>query len=967
MGELRPTTTHPTGRVPLSSATHAVGPRESVSCHVCGTISKALFRCSRCQGDERYCSVECQQADWNRQHKSICRQRRRRQRQQQQRTPTTTTSSLLSPQETKVWAAWNELSTLIGQASLKDASHDYHLAKEQVQSLLHQQQQQQTKHANKNKTRVLPKQPSSPGDMDAQKTSLPHTNGDTAGSTSREASGPVQSFSLEHEHPVPPKDRLDPVVRDDSEESRVGVADQKVGKGGRTRTETTTSRSTTKRSPWSDWKIHVTQLPHLSSLHIQLQATVPAPYPHDNSSFLQSACSSNNNQTMNWTSYFSCQPVQGCTGTTTTSARQNNGTRVGLYYCHPPNLQQQHDNKAVLDPTNEDEKKESPEGHNDDDKDESGGNNGLLLITLDVPGVPHSLQITRVDTATVTTTTTNCNDDTSLMESKIPTCWTWSVRIQYNRASQHGMDDPPIDAGDQDQSHLLSSLRTNATSIVCRMCHPQQASSTTTTSPTTCMNLFADPSSSPPPEGSGGNDEIEQESHNAAQSTNSPSSLNRGLSTYQLPTGHWQDMAEYLSCGGETASNPFWPQPSFDNCTTENVRVGYNPAYLVCRQTVLNRQSYFAVTMLQEDATTAWNGRSWQPSIFNSSSLVDASWYPVVCSRCCSILGFGRQTPTTTRLGPEETANRGGEEGHVETIYFMRHALSSSVLPTTSLSWTTTTGATTSPLQYWIHELVHMAETKGIFTMLLQSDKENQTNIINKSRTCVWMRLWHWTSHEAVYSSHDARGTNKNNNKSKSPDPNHCPLRWYRVAKLVYQIRNEPLESEDDEGPNEVTLPLAWTQSHALCCPPPRQMSRNKDTSLAGSTKTRSNNSSAKKNDKENQTRDMANENGEEDDDEFVTGQGLLKTVTWNAWEMELMEQELRHSFNILSSPFDRNDVGLLVVDGASPQQPNNNSSSCTRTKALVQTTYWAQTGERLTESDCDSRTAGVAHVPLSS
>lgn len=81
--------------------------KQSTRCQVCSAIETQLLRCSNCQ-QVVYCSVACQQVDWQRGHKRFCR-------------------------------AWSKLRRLTSTASLQTAEQDFEAANQAIESL-HQAQ-----------------------------------------------------------------------------------------------------------------------------------------------------------------------------------------------------------------------------------------------------------------------------------------------------------------------------------------------------------------------------------------------------------------------------------------------------------------------------------------------------------------------------------------------------------------------------------------------------------------------------------------------------------------------------------------------------------------------------------------------------------------------------------------------------------------------------------------------------------
>ncbi|KAL7569387.1 hypothetical protein ACA910_010472 [Epithemia clementina (nom. ined.)] len=691
------------------------------------------------------------------------------------------------------------------------------------------------------------------------------------------------------------------------------------------------------------------------------------------------------------------------------------------------------------------------------------------------------------------------------------TCtWFWNVRVRYNQEEEDDMNNTTTAASPQsrrpwshanqvnnnnnkndknDSCRLHQALKYHPESVTCRMCRmmgvheeqdddrPEVLEATESALgesqrlvyewTNTATSLFASSSSSPSSQTAATttkttkrtNDDDDDGQQTAPFSitttttttTHAVDATTRttttGFDLYQLPTGHWQDMAEYLSCGGGGGGDEvnshhfFWPttasllHENVQNTNNNNNnnknddddhhhhhhdyrhRIGWNAGYLVvgaaASAALVNPQACFP--LLYHDDESSWFAHSttatttattWYPSILSSVSFLTTTWHPLACSRCCSILGFC-SLPSTTRntssapfpsssssssltrvdedaatdtsLGDADTDTRAGADHGPEkdrsridgsfldgTVYLLRHALSSSSSSATCANPTTAAAAVDcSPLQFWIQELIHLAETKGIFTMVLRKNHHNNNNTTTTNGkdssssattttttatvSCLWIRLGHWNSQEASNRVH------KNNHKQQQR-PNttttieslHQPLKWYRVAKVVYQFleNGNELSSSNDQNQQEeeeAATASSTTEESPLSFPWTRNGNGNHNRSNGNDWCCRPTTEAAA----------TSTTNPSRDTDPVANAPPLaLEAVVWNDWEWESMQHDLRQQWNVL----------FVCEATTSHLTPTTTFST---TQRMAQTTYWAQTGKRLTDVQCTTRSAGVAHVPL--
>jgi hypothetical protein len=268
----------------------------------------------------------------------------------------------------------------------------------------------------------------------------------------------------------------------------------------------------------------------------------------------------------------------------------------------------------------------------------------------------------------------------------------------------------------------------------------------------------------------------------------------------------------------------------------------------------------------------------------------------------------------------------------------MRHALSSS---SSSSSLSLSAAATSTrqqqlqqqPLVFWIHELIHLAETQGVFTLVVSCGSNNNNTTAKHTSTTptttttlsLWIRLWQWDSFQASSSEQQQPASSGNNNGARH-EYCYLPLNWYRVAKVVYQVGSSRQEFVPSSSSSSFTLPLAWTGD--WCCPPlppPPQEQQQEQNSGIGT-------------------------NDDPTTTAATSSSSRIVVATFQEWEYKCLEGALEHGCNLLKDHDNDND---------------NNAAEDKTKVAVAKTTYWAQTGQTLTEERLSTRMAGVAHVPL--
>uniref|UniRef100_A0A7S2Y9J4 Uncharacterized protein n=1 Tax=Entomoneis paludosa TaxID=265537 RepID=A0A7S2Y9J4_9STRA len=531
---------------------------------------------------------------------------------------------------------------------------------------------------------------------------------------------------------------------------------------------------------WNDWKISLQDMTQLNCFQIQLQAT------RNETRKTESPLSSTS---------FICEPIpqQSTCGNTTPKSVV---TRMGLFYEYPPT------DDTKPNPT---KAKESMESHTTDHCLSSSGseNQRVLLVSFDLPALfetksPESSFLSPIMIASDTPNETNGMTFTS-----------WSFRLMYaQRKQSHDSDSArPLIA------RKWSKVEDYLDPITCAFCIGNHSGENKEANQ-------QDPSAAPPPFLS----RIFSVNHTSDTSDNMDISGkdSSSLFWYRLPSGNWQDMSEYLSCSGDEDLMWSWPQHVQNNGTAAQQGIGWNDGYLVCSSSMLNSNATFSLLSIvdgeEEEAqalvqetessqipydrtkentissddnatsTTVALASTWRPSIVSmATGSPHRMCHRLVCSRCCATVGWcSKANPTTSSSSTSPMV-----ASSTETVYLIRHALYSAPL------------TPTKPLTFWIHELIHLAETQGVFTLVISSHNTKR----HGGSPALWIRVWQWDSFEA-----------KGSATTGGDGQTHLALDWIRVAKVVYQVGASLHDFISSSTSSESALPFSWTGD--WCCPP---------------------------------------------------------------------------------------------------------------------------------------------------
>lgn len=255
------------------------------------------------------------------------------------------------------------------------------------------------------------------------------------------------------------------------------------------------------------------------------------------------------------------------------------------------------------------------------------------------------------------------------------------------------------------------------------------------------------------------------------------------MELYRLPTGHWQDMVEYLSCSGQ--EDLLWPQ---DAQIESSDKIGFNEGFLsIPNKKHLDPRATCVIWNDNPSVEKDEDVATWKPSLLAPSMLVQKQ---LMCTRCWSQLGYCVEADSTNQ-GNNHTDSS-------STVYLMRSMIS----PFSKMVSTSLAG-------FWANEMIHLAETQGTFTLLLLPDDHHSKG--SSSMKGVWLRLWQWDS---------SRGISGESSSSPSSSP-HIPIHWSPIAKVIYQLGNR---SDFVSSSKEAELPLIGLGD--WCCPPDTNTTR---------------------------------------------------------------------------------------------------------------------------------------------
>jgi len=828
------------------------------------TTTIRLARCSRCRGPELYCGRACQEWDWKRRHRKLCQARvvvvkRQQQQPQQPRNQPRNQPQQPQPQnqrqqppnqqdpqnqqdqprnqqpppppnqQRRVWNAWRELSELVQTSSVSDATHDYHVALDQVQQQEQQQEQMEEQLKPKDKD-----------DNDDDATTL---------------------------------------VDDDDDDDEATLISQDDGRNPAEDDDIDDDDDDDRHYPqglWKDWSITIQDLTQLSCFQIQLQAAIASGDDDDDNDDQPrqerlTALLSSSNDDCGWT----CQPM---TTTTTTTARKrqwnnkmnidknkNRPTRMGLYYSSK------------------------------DDEDDN--QQRWLVASFDVPATiddtdsSHLATTVRVATSHGATT----EDDGDHHYHHHPTATTTvSIRLSY---LPHRRQAP---VSDNDRTPAAAATARNPrdylNGLTCGSCHDENERAQNLMTPLFQIQKH--------------NQETEEATANNKNGTD--------LFWYRLPTGHWQDISEHITCSGRQDVMSFLPHVDTTSTTTTNdpkndagpyKGIGWNDGYIMCSASFLNNRGSFPLLSVLEgeedearaieqaqanrkqgyeaDGTEFTNDATWKPSAL-SETTTDQAVLRVACSRCCTTLGWCQQSMADASEQQQQKQERSDWYG---TVYLMRHTLSTT--PSTPCPQNL-------PLVFWVHELIHLAETQGVFTLLIYPHPSSNTRDPDKDIPAVWIRVWQWNTFQA-------RGRKKTKDKGGC----HLSTKWHRLAKLVYQTA----PSLEDFLPSSSSSSTATTM---LAC-------------LGGSSCEHGG----------IHTRLPLKSDGPQS-----ASSSRIVTARLDDWEFQQVTDCLQKDCNLLNQSENAGPTAL----------------------ASVKTTFWAQTGQKPNDDSLFTmRKAGVAHVPLES